>query len=79
MMAESIEILAAVEQGFVRLTDMRSILGVTKQRCHQLAQREDFPAPAKLIGTRRLWLRTSIEQWRDQVWARPWGQDDGHR
>ena len=26
---------------------MQPILGVTKQRCHELAQRADFPEPAK--------------------------------
>ena len=70
MMAESSEIFAAVEQGFVRLTYMRPILDVTEQRCHQLAQRDDFPSPAKMMGTRRLWLQSDLERWRAEAWPR---------
>ena len=38
-LVESADILAEVEKGHVRLSDMPPILGMTKQRCHQLAQR----------------------------------------
>lgn len=68
---ESTEILAAIERSHVRLADMPPILGVTKQRCHQLAHRDDFPAPA-MVKCRRLWLRSDVERWRDEEWARPW-------
>ena len=51
---ESSETLAAVRRGYVRLTDMPPILGVSKPRCHQLAQRDEFPRPT-LIRGRRLW------------------------
>lgn len=64
-----------VELGRVRLSDMPPILGLTKQRCHQLARRNDFPTPTIVKG-RRLWLRAEIERWRDEVWARPWRSDD---
>ena len=43
---ESAEVLETVEGEFARLTDLSAILGVTKQRCHQLAERGDFPVPA---------------------------------
>jgi hypothetical protein len=59
---ESAEILAEVEHGYVRITDMPAILGVTYQRCAQLAEREDFPAPAKATGRRRLWRRVDVER-----------------
>jgi predicted DNA-binding transcriptional regulator AlpA len=51
-MPESFAVLAEVQQGYLRLADMTPLLGVTKQRCHQLAQRDDFPAPAKLLRGR---------------------------
>ena len=58
-MTESREVSALVEQGYVRLSDMASILDVTKQRCHQLVQRTDFPFPTKL-KRRRIWLRADV-------------------
>ena len=70
-MPESREVLALVEQGYVRLADTPPILGVTEQRCGQLSARDDFPFPTVVNG-RRLWLRSKIERWRDEVWARPW-------
>jgi len=60
---ESAKVLEAIDVDCVRLVDMVQILGVTKQRCHQLAKRDDFPTPAKLIGKRRLWLRSEVELW----------------
>ena len=46
-MPESAGILALVERGYLRLADMPPLLGVTKQRCQQLAQREGFPKPGQ--------------------------------
>ena len=71
-MPESSEVLAAVEAGMVRLADMPPILGVTRQRCLQLAARADFPRPLETVRGRRLWRRSDIERWREEVWARPW-------
>jgi hypothetical protein len=68
---ESQEVLRLVEAGYIRLADMPSILSVTKQRCQQLA-RDDFPEPAKLIASPRLWWAADVEQWRDmlpRVWT----------
>ena len=57
--------IAVVEAGVVRIADMPSILGVSKQRCHQLAARADFPMPVQTVPCRRLWLRTDVELWRE--------------
>jgi hypothetical protein len=76
---ESAEILALVERGYVRLADMPAMLGVSQQACSHLTRREDFPAPAKVIGTRRLWRRRDVERWRDarpRVWS-PAGYQEG--
>ena len=70
-MLESIEVLAALQDGYLRVADMTPILGVTKQRCHQLVQRDEFPPPT-LIQGRRLWERVEVERWRDEVWPRAW-------
>ncbi len=73
-MPESAKVLEAIDVDCVRLVDMVQIFGVTKQRCHQLAQRDDFPTPARRIGRRRLWLRSEVELWACEPWARPWNQ-----
>lgn len=41
------------------------MLGVSQQRVHQLAQREDFPPPVVILseGSRRIWERAAIERW----------------
>jgi hypothetical protein len=63
---DSAEVLALVEKGYLRMTDIAPILGVTKQRVSQIAaEHEDFPVPAKVIGRHRLWRRRDGERWRD--------------
>ena len=53
-MPEPAEIGALVEQGYLRVIDIAPILGVTKQRVSQVvAERNDFPQPAKVIGPHR--------------------------
>ena len=55
-----------VDQGYLRVSDIPPILGVTKQRVSQIvAEREDFPKPAKVIGRHRLWRRKDVERWLD--------------
>jgi hypothetical protein len=67
-MPESAEIVALVGEGYLRLVDLPSVLGGTWQRCQQLTERGDFPRPAKVIRSRRLWDSAEVESWRD---ARP--------
>jgi hypothetical protein len=48
---KSAEARALVEKGYLRQADVAPILGVTKQRVSQIvAEREDFPKPAKVVG-----------------------------
>jgi hypothetical protein len=43
-----------VENGYLRMTDIAPILGVTNQRVSQIvAEREDCPEPAKVIASAR--------------------------
>ena len=71
-MPESRQVLAALDAGMVRVADMVPIFGVTKQRCDQLTRRPHFPAPVKVVPGRRLWRRSEVVRWRDEIWARPW-------
>jgi predicted DNA-binding transcriptional regulator AlpA len=71
-MPDSAEILALLDQGYVRPIDIARMLGVTRQRVIQVVRRDDFPKSAKVIGQRRLWRREDLERWRDarpRVWA----------
>ncbi|MGZ8602873.1 MAG: hypothetical protein ACXWXN_10195 [Actinomycetota bacterium] len=44
-----------VEQGYLRMTDIAPIIGVTTQRVSQIvAERADFPDPATVVGRHRL-------------------------
>ena len=50
--------------GLVGLSDIARMLGVTRQRAHQLAASEGFPAPVETIGDRiRTWSREAVEDW----------------
>jgi hypothetical protein len=59
--------------------DIARMLGVSKQRVHQLAAGETFPAP---VGTdvrgSRLWDRRAIGAWARAEWdgKRPWRRND---
>jgi predicted DNA-binding transcriptional regulator AlpA len=52
------------------------ILGVSRQRVHQLRQREDFPSPVVELGSGPVWTQTSIEAF-DESWNRKPGRPPG--
>jgi predicted DNA-binding transcriptional regulator AlpA len=54
----------------VRLIDIAELLGVGKQRAHQLAAEDGFPAPVAEDGRGRLWDRREV-----QVWAKAWRRE----
>jgi hypothetical protein len=43
--------------------EIGDMLGVSRQRAQQLAQRADFPEPQSRISTGPIWLREDIERW----------------
>lgn len=56
------------------------ILGVSRQRAHQLAARySDWPRPVAVLGGRRYWHRRSIEAWLRLHPDRPGGRPRGRR
>jgi predicted DNA-binding transcriptional regulator AlpA len=57
----------------VRIVEIAEILGVSKQRAHQIADEPGFPAPIERDGRGRLWSRREVERWAKQ-WRRekPW-------
>ena len=38
-------------------------LGMSRQRAHKLAERDDFPAPVHELDTGRVWRETDVERW----------------
>ena len=51
----------------VRLIEIADLLGVTKQRAHQIAGEKRFPAPVAADVRGRGWSRSEV-----QAWARRW-------
>jgi hypothetical protein len=57
----------------IRLVEIAELLGVTKQRVHQIADEEGFPVPVAEDGRGRLWERRQVQAWA-KTWRRekPW-------
>jgi predicted DNA-binding transcriptional regulator AlpA len=51
----------------IRLIEIAELLGVTKQRAHQIAEERGFPAPLAEDARGRVWSRREVA-----VWARKW-------
>jgi predicted DNA-binding transcriptional regulator AlpA len=48
----------------VGVTEVREMLGVSRQRVHQLVRdRPDFPEPVAELASGKIWLRRDVEQW----------------
>lgn len=66
-MPESAEIIAFVELGLRASHRHGRHAWRSQQVCSHVALREDFPAPAKVIGTGRLWSKGRGEPARRQA------------
>jgi predicted DNA-binding transcriptional regulator AlpA len=57
----------------VRLIEIAELLGVSKQRAHQIADELGFPSPVERDGRSRLWSRREVAAWA-KAWrsANPW-------
>jgi len=47
----------------LRLVDIAQLLGVTKQRAHQLSSGRRFPAAATTYSRGRLWRQSDVKRW----------------
>lgn len=65
MQPDTPELLAA--------TDVAEVLGVSRQRVHQLTARPDFPAAYVRLGSGPVWTRPAIEHF-DRIWDRKPGR-----
>jgi predicted DNA-binding transcriptional regulator AlpA len=54
----------------IRAAEIAELLGVTKQRAHQIAEEKGFPAPPAEDTRGRVWSRYEV-----QAWARRWRRE----
>jgi predicted DNA-binding transcriptional regulator AlpA len=54
----------------VRLIEIAELLGVTKQRAHQIAEEKGFPTPLAQDDRGRVWSRHEV-----QTWAKRWRRE----
>jgi prophage regulatory protein len=50
----------------VGVHEIRELLGVSRQRVHQLTRRAQFPAPVVDLAQGKVWFRDDIDAWIDQ-------------
>jgi len=50
-------------EDLVGLTEIATMLGVSRQRVGQLADTEGFPVPVADLAAGRIWTRGDIEKW----------------
>jgi predicted DNA-binding transcriptional regulator AlpA len=57
----------------VRLVEIAELLGVSRQRAHQIAEEPGFPTPVERDGRGRLWERREVAAW-EKGWRaeKPW-------
>ncbi len=55
--------LSAVGTDLVGVAEIAELLGVTRQRVHQLTQAPDFPAPVAELSAGRIYNRDEVEAW----------------
>ena len=46
--------------------EIAELLGVSRQRVHQLAARKGFPKPVAVLAAGRIWRRADILAWQAQ-------------
>ena len=50
-------------QPLLGITAIARRLGLSRQRVHILAERDDFPAPAHELDNGRVWAADAVEAW----------------
>lgn len=63
--------LAAVGTDLVGVAEIAELLGVTRQRVHQLMRSPDFPAPVAELSAGRIWNLDEVESWARQTGRLP--------
>lgn len=56
-----------VPEPLMGLTEIAELLGVTRQRAHQLAATYGFPEPLARLAVGPIWSRKDVERWAREV------------
>ena len=51
----------------VGTAEIADLLGVSRQRVHQLVSRADFPKPIAVLSAGAIWERKVIEEWAERT------------
>jgi predicted DNA-binding transcriptional regulator AlpA len=60
----------------VSRVEIADMLGVSRQRLHQLLGRDDFPQPIATLGIGKVWERQAVEQWAREAGRARMDEDD---
>ena len=64
----------------VGVTEVRELLGVSRQRVHQIIREHaDFPEPVAELAAGRIWLRQEVESWAREAGRLPVNRRSGRR
>ncbi len=55
--------VAPMARNLVGVAEIAEMLGVTRQRVHQLAKTPGFPAPLAELSAGAIWDRADVERW----------------
>jgi predicted DNA-binding transcriptional regulator AlpA len=55
--------VAPVTQELVGVAEIAEMLGVTRQRVHQLTKAPEFPRPVAELSAGSIWAREDVERW----------------
>ena len=68
-----------MDEDLLGISEVAKVLGVSRQRVHQLADSDpDFPNPVAKLSRGRLWSRVQISEW-DRRKRRSTGRPKGQR
>lgn len=63
----------ALVDRLVSRMEIAELLGVTRQRVHQLIAKPDFPAPVATLSVGMIWRREDVEEWARRTGRLPEG------
>ena len=70
--------VAGMSSHLVGLSEIASMLGVSRQRAGQLVRDyDDFPPPVAELASGRIWETDAVEAWADAHPVRPPGRPSG--
>lgn len=52
-----------MQQELMSMTEIRELLGVVRQRAHEIARYPGFPQPIGKVGRLNIWDGTAVRRW----------------